>query len=882
MNKRFLAILIALTLILGIMPLAYASDIEGHREQNVIEMMSALSLVKGDGDGNFRPNDVLTRAEYTTLILRLLKLEDLVGNYSGNIPFADVTELHWAYSYICAAYELGLVNGMSETAFGPDEEVKKIDAIKILLCALGYQLPAEKLGGYPGGYMAMGVRLKVYKGLGSDPYITRAEACRLLYNSLSVEIRQENENIIANNEYVLDAYHDMRKVTGVIEETWHYQSGGIEKDYIRVSGEIYYAPLADADEYFGEKVVCYVKDDGSRKTIYFIMPTTTTESLVINARDILPDTTLSTFKYLGEDNSVKRVGLSSSLVVYKNGSKIPAGSLSASDIIIATGQVVLKSTKGAGYDLALVTETQNYVVTYANDERIYDKFGASVTIEEDDEDIEFYKGNSLYSREFIKTGDILSVSTSPDGKRRMVHVSDESLTGSVTSIETTQSGIPKFTLKDVDGNTHVLELAKNYLDALQSNNRDAINMRIGENYIYKLYLDAFGDIADITSLTISEDGEYGFMINSGMNGSAIERGAAFKLLTMNNRFETFEIPSNKKIKFGRNVGDTYIISKEKPLDILAEVSGKQLVKYVLDENGFIKEFYLADSNPSNDHFSDSGIEEKSYSYYNGVINQHIAIDINTAIFAINVNAQYEDIMYAGNYSTTLKDAYASSMRFYDKEGNYVRAVVMSAKSVVRYTSETDGYAYPINYVNSPVFYINDIKYRTTADGETFMYIEGFQDGKEKSIPVAKNLEWYSEPFENLKEGIAIQYTSNADIRNRAMYTDEMEQVIVFRTVFDFTQSITEGATWEYTDLKSSRARIATFWGDTLVGNESYCTLNINGEPFTASIHEHTMQLEYLKEEVGFRLLTQSEINEGQKVFVRQRYSNTREVVIYER
>ena len=202
------------------MSLTYANDIEGHREQTAVELMAALSLMKGDGDGNYRPDDILTRAEYTTLILRLLGLEDLVGSYSTNISFADVSSEHWAYPYICTAYELGIINGMSETYFGVNEKVKQIDAVKILVCALGYRLGAEKLGGYPGGYMAMATRLKLYRGLGSNPLMTRAEACRLLYNSFSVKLGQEDENIIKNDEYVLDAYLDLYKVKGVIEETF--------------------------------------------------------------------------------------------------------------------------------------------------------------------------------------------------------------------------------------------------------------------------------------------------------------------------------------------------------------------------------------------------------------------------------------------------------------------------------------------------------------------------------------------------------------------------------------------------------------------------------------------------------------------------------------
>ena len=872
----------AVIMILGSMSLTYANDIEGHREQTAVELMAALSLMKGDGDGNYRPDDILTRAEYTTLILRLLGLEDLVGSYSTNISFADVSSEHWAYPYICTAYELGIINGMSETYFGVNEKVKQIDAVKILVCALGYRLGAEKLGGYPGGYMAMATRLKLYRGLGSNPLMTRAEACRLLYNSFSVKLGQEDENIIKNDEYVLDAYLDLYKVKGVIEETWHYQSGGIAKDYIRVSGELYYAPLADADMYFGETVECYVKDEGSEKIIYFIKPMGNTQTIVVNARDILPETTLSTLRYVDSSKKEKKANLTAPLSVYKNGSKIPTESLSASDLVIGTGQVVLKSTNGSGYNIVLITEHQNFVVNYLSDEKIYDKFGAVLEVEIGDEDIEFYKDDAVYQRELIKNGDILSVAVSPDGKRKMVYVSDKSMIGSVTAIEASEATSPIYTVKDSEGNIFEVELAQNYLDAMRSGNSQTVTLRIGEKYLYHFYMDIFGDVADITAISVSEEGEYGFLLRSGREGSAINSGAAFMLLTMNNRFETFEIPSGKKIKFGRNTQEGYKISKEDAQTVLSATTNKQLIKYVLDKNGFIEEFYLADTAVSNDHFSTAGIEEKTYSYHNGIINQQLIIDRDTAIFAINVSAQYEDAMYAGNYTTTLKDGESSFMRFYDKEGNYVNAVVLSAKSYKRYTTPADGYAYPINYVNSPVFYINDIKYRTTADGETFMYIEGFQDGKEKSIAVANNLEWYSEPLANLKKGLAIQYTSNSDIISRAKQADEIEQVIVFKTVFDFTLPLTEGANWEYGDLRSTRARISTFWGETEVGNEAYCSVNIGGETFTAGIHEHTMQLEYLKDEKGFRLLTQPEINEGQKVFVRQRYMNTREVVIYER
>ena len=59
--------------------------------------MAKAGYLKGD-NGNFRPEDNISRAELVTVLNRIADIEDGSG-----VRIADVDKNHWAYGYICAA-----------------------------------------------------------------------------------------------------------------------------------------------------------------------------------------------------------------------------------------------------------------------------------------------------------------------------------------------------------------------------------------------------------------------------------------------------------------------------------------------------------------------------------------------------------------------------------------------------------------------------------------------------------------------------------------------------------------------------------------------------------------------------------------------------------
>lgn len=104
--KKILAILLAFCLLLGCSGMAFAqefTDIGGHWAEQDIKEAQQAGIVNGDGNGLFRPNDTITRAEYfkmlTATIAALFQIE---------IPKGGEGALHWVADYYSFAMQTEL------------------------------------------------------------------------------------------------------------------------------------------------------------------------------------------------------------------------------------------------------------------------------------------------------------------------------------------------------------------------------------------------------------------------------------------------------------------------------------------------------------------------------------------------------------------------------------------------------------------------------------------------------------------------------------------------------------------------------------------------------------------------------------------------------
>lgn len=103
------------------------TDVDDSPYGEQLNVLASYDLLRGFGDGSFRPGESLTRAELCALLSLTL---DRISNAPS--PFSDVPDDSWSAPYVTALYELGLVKGYGDGAFGPDNPVTQEELIAIL------------------------------------------------------------------------------------------------------------------------------------------------------------------------------------------------------------------------------------------------------------------------------------------------------------------------------------------------------------------------------------------------------------------------------------------------------------------------------------------------------------------------------------------------------------------------------------------------------------------------------------------------------------------------------------------------------------------------------------------------------------------------------
>ncbi len=107
-------------------------DIQGHWEQNDIELMASKFVVQGYPDGTFQPQGEVTRAEFTAMLLRMLGISVDSG---ASVTFQDVPSSAWYYGIVATAAEKGIVQGYSSTSFGPNDLITREQLVTMFVRA---------------------------------------------------------------------------------------------------------------------------------------------------------------------------------------------------------------------------------------------------------------------------------------------------------------------------------------------------------------------------------------------------------------------------------------------------------------------------------------------------------------------------------------------------------------------------------------------------------------------------------------------------------------------------------------------------------------------------------------------------------------------------
>ena len=177
-------------------------DVAGHWAEKEIHRLANKWLARGRTEDRYFPNEAITRAEFTALLVRALGLQGLGGHLQ--LPYEDVRETAWYYRDLKAAVQYGLVREES-AKFRPDDPILRRDMMIMLsraYKAIGEWRPVdadqvlsryEDAGRVPAELrqiIAGLVDRGVIVGMGPvqlapDAYATRAEAAAVIRRFLS-------------------------------------------------------------------------------------------------------------------------------------------------------------------------------------------------------------------------------------------------------------------------------------------------------------------------------------------------------------------------------------------------------------------------------------------------------------------------------------------------------------------------------------------------------------------------------------------------------------------------------------------------------------------------------------------------------------------------
>ena len=185
--KRALSLGLTAAMISGLMVMgssaASYADVTSENNVEAIEVLEAVGIMIGDENGNFNPDQNVTRNEMAVVMSNLMEYN--VASYKNTSPFTDVPS--WAEPYVAACYTNGITSGYSDTVYGGSDNVTTAQAALMLMKALGYFQYASDFGGdWQLATTRQGNAIDLFVGVdsGVTQAMTRNDVAQLVLNTL--------------------------------------------------------------------------------------------------------------------------------------------------------------------------------------------------------------------------------------------------------------------------------------------------------------------------------------------------------------------------------------------------------------------------------------------------------------------------------------------------------------------------------------------------------------------------------------------------------------------------------------------------------------------------------------------------------------------------
>ena len=200
--RRVSALLLTLAMLIGLMPQWSGEAQAASYMQPYLDKMVNWGFMRGDIQGNLRPDNNITRAEFVTIINRAFGYKKI-----GTTPFKDVKESDWYLDDVAIAYNVGYINGTSKSTFSPTKEITREEAAVILARNLMMQASvgestsftdSRELSSWSRGLVDTAASYKLISGYPDGSFrphnpITRGETAIMVVNAVGTPVSKAEE-----------------------------------------------------------------------------------------------------------------------------------------------------------------------------------------------------------------------------------------------------------------------------------------------------------------------------------------------------------------------------------------------------------------------------------------------------------------------------------------------------------------------------------------------------------------------------------------------------------------------------------------------------------------------------------------------------------------
>ena len=241
--KKVLSLVLALSMALSLMTVAFAADASDFKDYNevkydeAVDVMVAAGVFNGVAGNNFAPNDTLTREQAAKIVTYMLVGQTQADKLVTTIaPYADVAAGRWSAGAIAYCTNEGILAGVGGNKFAPTRELTGLEFAKMVLCALGFDAAENGLEGSSWAINTSKLAIKEeldenLEDISLSKVMTREQACQMALNAVKYTTSEDVYAVDDNGKKVtFDNLNDALLYVA-IKNNPKVQYLGKDKDY---------------------------------------------------------------------------------------------------------------------------------------------------------------------------------------------------------------------------------------------------------------------------------------------------------------------------------------------------------------------------------------------------------------------------------------------------------------------------------------------------------------------------------------------------------------------------------------------------------------------------------------------------------------------------